>query len=107
MESRLRFDDYKNRRVELQVQEAEAAEMEARIACSLVEKWGLVSGVPDGEDTSGRQRIRLMSPEEVVDRAIVTSDLLVKAFRERGWMHKLPTFAESDAFRDALPDDKS
>lgn len=107
MESRLQYDDFHNRKVETIVNESHVAEFEARLATQLIERWGIVAAVPDGEDSSGRQTIRLMTPEETVQRAVETAELAVKTFHDKGWMHKMPTFAERDAFREKMDEDKA
>src|SRR5215207_3668850 len=44
--------------------------MRARMAVALIEKWGMVAAIPDGEDSSGRQKLRMMKPKEMVERAV-------------------------------------
>jgi len=46
------------------------------LAVEMVNRWGMVAGMPDGEDSSGRARLRLATPEELVDRAVEVSNLL-------------------------------
>ena len=62
----------------------------AQLATVLLEKWALVAGIPDGEDSAGRQKMRLPTPEELVDRACVIADEAVSAFERRGWLLELP-----------------
>lgn len=57
--------------------ETEQPDQVARLAFSFIEKWGMVAGTPDGEDSSGRQKLRLGTPDEVVQRAF---ELSTKAF---------------------------
>lgn len=97
-ESRLVFDDYRNRKAKLEYQELEIANFEARLASNLIERWGVVVGMPDGEDSAGRQQGRLMTVEELVDRSVQTAAQAIEAFRKQGWMHKLPTFVDKDVF---------
>lgn len=59
---------------------------EAGCALHFVEKWGAISAVPDGEDSSGRQKLRLQTPAELVERATETAALLYSKLRELGWM---------------------
>lgn len=55
----------------------------------------------DGEDSVGRQKIRLMSPEEIVDKACRTAELLCEAFEEKGWFFHVPIReSEEDAQKD-------
>jgi len=60
---------------------------EALFAATFVERWGMTAGVPDGEDSAGRQTVRLATPEELVARAIKTTELLFGEFKTRGWLH--------------------
>jgi hypothetical protein len=41
-----------------------------RVAVEMATRWGMVAAVPDGEDSAKRQKLRLMTPQELVDRAI-------------------------------------
>ena len=53
---------------------------------SLVERWGLVATVPDGEDRSSRHKVKSMPPEQVVDRAMAISNYLVDQMTKQGWL---------------------
>jgi hypothetical protein len=66
------------------------AEGRARMAIVLIEKWGMVAAVPDGEDSAGRARLRLMLPSEIVGRACETADLAYSVFESYGWIHDVP-----------------
>ena len=66
------------------VYERVAPNLKARMAKEMVERWGCVAGMPDGEDSSGRQRWRLRTPEELAQHACDAAD------RERGWLLDLP-----------------
>ena len=66
----------------------------AKIAVDMATRWGMVAGKPDGEDTRGRAKLDLLSPKEVVDRAVKTADLLVSELEERGWFDMMPDLAE-------------
>lgn len=68
------------------IHETEILNQEARLACALIEKWGMVTGQIDGEDTAGRALLRECSPSEVVNRACtIVNDAMVE-FRKRGWV---------------------
>lgn len=66
------------------------AELPARIAMDLAKHLSMVAATPDGEDTAGRQKLRLLSPEEVGARACEIARELVNQFEERGWLTQLP-----------------
>lgn len=76
------------------VVEKESANFKARMACLLVERWGMVAAVEDGNDPQGRAKLRTMTPEEVVARACETADRMVDKIRALGWMQKNPTAEE-------------
>ncbi len=76
---------------EVRVWDREHPELEARIAIEFVTKWGMVAALPDGEDSSGRQKLRMHRPAEMVDRAIECAGLLAEVLRKRGWMHITPS----------------
>ena len=66
--------------------------MKARLALCLIEKWGMIVCDPmHGEDSSGRARMRLMKPGEVVDRACETAEIAIDHMHSLGWFSDLPT----------------
>jgi hypothetical protein len=88
---------FRNRMNEIQVHDTDAPNWEARMACILIEHWGMVAGSDGGEDSTGRSKLRLQTPQEIVDRACETAELAVSQFRARGWVATLPTLAEIEA----------
>jgi hypothetical protein len=74
--------------------EAFMADQEGRMAMALIERWGMIAGKTDGQDETGRAKLELLSPEEVVDRAFETAHLAFKALHDRGLMIPVPTFEE-------------
>jgi hypothetical protein len=94
-----RRDRYSNRGDIVQAQKV-FFEAKARMAAILVEKWGMVAVDVDGEDSSGRSKARILTPDEVVSRACTTADLAYREFERRGWAHEIPmslvTGEESD-----------
>jgi hypothetical protein len=65
--------------------------MRARMAVALIEKWGMVAAIPDGEDTAGRQKLRMMKPKEIVERAIDTAKMAMNAFEQEDWIDEFPS----------------
>ena len=63
---------------------------QAMFAMEMMKQFGLVVGGPDGEDSTGRQKSRLMPEEEVVARAVKIADLAWKEFESRGWLLETP-----------------
>jgi hypothetical protein len=58
----------------------------AILAAQLVESWGMRAETPDGEDKSGRQKLRRVTPKELVAEACDTASLLFKEFNVRNWI---------------------
>lgn len=56
----------------------------AKVAIEFITKWGMVAAVEDGEDSAGRQKLRLATPEELVDRAVITAKLLYERLEAEG-----------------------
>jgi hypothetical protein len=65
------------------VHETELLEQEARIALDMIVKIGFATAIDDGEDTTGRHKLKLMTPEEVVERAFKISSLFMATAREK------------------------
>ena len=63
---------------------------EAIMAIELLGRWGMVAAMPDGEDSTGRQQMRLQTPDELVTRAVEVARLAFLRFEEAGWMLALP-----------------
>lgn len=62
----------------------------ARFASEFIARWGCVAAIPDGEDSSGRQKLRLPTPVELVDRAIETAETLNTRMIALGWLVEVP-----------------
>lgn len=82
---------YRNNRKEVRIERTEHPTEEADLAASFIEKFGAVAAVPDGYDDAGRQKMRLMTPKELVERATETAALAFAEFRARGWMVPIPS----------------
>lgn len=50
----------------------------------------MVCAVPDGEDSSGQAKLRIMTPDEVVQRSFETAERFFAQAAERGHMAELP-----------------
>lgn len=96
--------EYKIPRVS--VHEREYANFEARIAVSLVERWGMVAAEADGEDSGGRAKLRRMTSDEIVDHACKTAAGLAAKFRALGWMIELPSLIDHVATAKAAEEKK-
>ena len=78
------------RGLEVEIRQTKVVDQRANIASELLTRWGMIAALPDGEDSAGRQQLRLMTPEELVHRACVVADLAWSTFAERGWLLSLP-----------------
>ena len=80
---------------QVQVWETEHLELEANLAASLIERWGMVCAEPDGEDSAGRQKLRLQTPDELVQRAFDVAHDFMDQARIRGLIHTTPDLPPS------------
>lgn len=76
---------------EVRVWDREHPELEAKIAVEFVTKWGMVAAIPDGEDSMGRQKLRLGTTDEMVSRATDCAAFLVSELRRLKWLHLTPS----------------
>lgn len=63
----------------------------ARIATEMASRLALVAAIPDGEDSAGRQKLRLPTAEEAATRACDLAAALWDEFSRRDWLLELPT----------------
>lgn len=61
----------------------------ASFAMSLMEK-GMLAAMQDGEDSTGRQKGRALTAEEVAQKACDIADAAFNQFHDRGWMAVIP-----------------
>lgn len=78
-----------------------AANEVATLAFDLIERWGLVAAMPDGEDSAGRAKLRLPTSAELVARAFAIAEQALSCAHERGHMIALPDLNEVNAAVDA------
>lgn len=71
------------------------------VALALLERWAMVCGVEDGEDSSGRSKLRSLTPTETVARAFDTAEAFFALAAERGHIVAVPDLNELNAERDA------
>ncbi len=67
---------------------------EASMAIELISRWGMIAAEVDGEDSSGRSKIRRMTPGELVEHATATAGQAIAKFRELGWIKVRPSYKE-------------
>jgi hypothetical protein len=63
---------------------------EATFAMQLANDLAIATAVPDGEDSAGRQKIRMMTPDEVTERACQIAAKMFAQFDKCGWLMDLP-----------------
>lgn len=74
----------------VKTQDTFAPNQRARFATEFINRWGAVAAIPEGEDSSGRQAMRMATPEELVTRACETAELLHLTLAARGWLVAVP-----------------
>jgi hypothetical protein len=62
----------------------------AILAIELMSRMAIVAAQPDGEDTAGRQKLKMQEPEEIVTRCCEIADKAYDAFQTRGWLVPMP-----------------
>lgn len=67
---------------------------EGQLAAALAEKFAVVACIEDGEDSGGRQKLRLQTPEECAKRSCDIARSLFNEFRERGLVLDIPAPVE-------------
>lgn len=80
--------------VEFVVYKTKHEQPPARLAAEFISRWGMVAAVPDGEDSAGRSKLRLATPEEIVTRGCETAAALWEEFQKRGWLLDFPAPSE-------------
>ena len=81
-----------NDSLEMKLNDTDFLGRKAQIAVEMIGRWGMVAGMTDGEDTSGRSKLRLATEEELVKRAFKIADLMFDELELRDWMVQIPTF---------------
>lgn len=83
-------------RPHVQFHNTEVLKPRADFVKELVSRWGMVQAVDSGEDAAGRRKFDLMSPVDVVNRAMEMSELMYQAFADNDLYITLPTMKEMD-----------
>lgn len=91
--------DYGSRVVKMY--RTEMPSFEAELAFILLEKWGPVCAMPDGEDSAGRAKVRGMTPAETVQHAFDIASEAMRTAHARGLMVAIPDLNEINAEVDA------
>lgn len=64
--------------------------LQAQLAREIVVRWALVAAMPDGEDSSGRQKFRLPTSTDITVRACEIAASLVSECSSLGWLFDIP-----------------
>jgi len=70
---------------------------EADLARAFIERWAMVVAVPDGEDSAGRQKLRMLTTDELVAKACDVAETFSREIERRGWLVELPPPPKDDA----------
>lgn len=79
----------------------EMPNQEANFALQLLERFGLIAGRDDGEDSTGRAKLQLLPVAETVARAFDLSAEAFRVMRERSMLVDLPDPNSINAEQDA------
>ena len=79
---------------EIMIHETQHLSMKAKVALSMVERWGMVVAETGDEDSEGRATKRVMPVEDVVGRACSITDELFAELDRRGWIDSIPSLSE-------------
>mgnify|MGYP003659998928 CR=1 FL=1 len=96
IEHKLLLDHERFKSKGVTIHNTEIPEDEAKLALDLITRWGMVAGVPDGEDSSGRSKLRLSTPEELSERAFNTAKVAFDTIRANGLMYQIGSFLDND-----------
>lgn len=75
---------------EILVYRKNVLDCKAELALLMIEKWGMVQGYPDGEDSAGRAKIGLMPIEKLIERAFESAEAAYAEIEKRGWSLEIP-----------------
>lgn len=73
-----------------ELHDTQALQPVALFAIQLIERWGMIAAAPDGEDSAGRAKMRLLASEEIVARACQTALIAFEQFAHKDWLLDLP-----------------
>ena len=73
---------------------SEQLNWKARLTLRLIERWGLLTAVQEGEDSQGRAKLNQESPKAIVDRAISIAEITVDRLHGMGWVERNPSYED-------------
>lgn len=75
---------------EVMIYDVQRPDAKGNLAIELARHMCFVAGMPDGEDSAGRAKLRLMTTLEIADRACNLASDLWTEFQKRDWLLDLP-----------------
>ncbi len=81
-----KFDSFKTP----MVYRKSALDQRAELAIVMLEKWGMVAGFADGEDSVGRSKTDLLPVDRLIDRAFSCAEATYAEIERRGWSMEIP-----------------
>lgn len=66
------------------------------LAIRFATHFGVIAATESGEDSQGRAKIALQSPQQVIDRACEMAQLLTDKMKANGWIVDLPDLPEEE-----------
>lgn len=73
-----------------QVRDLVVPDLRARMAVEIAKNVGMATAVEDDEDSAGRQKLRLLTPSEVANRAVDIANLMYDRFVQLEWLGTTP-----------------
>lgn len=62
----------------------------AAFALNVIERFALIAARAEGEDSTGKQKLENLTPNEIVQHSCDVADAAFNEFEKRGWSTKLP-----------------
>jgi len=73
-----------------QLQDLVVPDIRARMALDIAKHCSMMTATEDGEDSVGRQKIRLLTPWEVANRAVDIANFMYERFESLEWLAEAP-----------------
>jgi len=73
-----------------QLQDLVVPDIRARMALDIAKHCSMMTATEDGEDAAGRQKIRLLTPSEVANRAVDIANFMYERFESLEWLAEAP-----------------
>ena len=84
-------------RGEVVIHNLDTPDSRGMLAMKILDHFSLISAKESGEDSAGRQKLKLMAPSEVAARACDLADAFFGEIERRGWLLKMPSYEDIQA----------